>query len=174
MNNEENILNSLNYIENNITSDINIVKLASSTYFSKYYFQRLFHAYIGDSVMEYIKKRRLTMAGIELCTSEKSILEISLRYGYSSHGSFTRAFKSYHGFTPSECRKYNIFSTFTQQLQKEGLFMINEDIKYSKNMKEVLRNINEFVLEAKKTADATVKIKNDIEKSESKNFLRNF
>jgi len=63
--------------------------------------QKTFYALTGISIVEYIRRRRLSLAGFELQKREKSVLEIALEYGYSSPDSFTRAFRQMHGTTPS-------------------------------------------------------------------------
>ena len=55
--------------------------------------------------MEYIRRRRLSLAGYELQKGEKSVLEVALKYGYTSPDSFTRAFRQMHGMKPSAVKK---------------------------------------------------------------------
>ena len=95
------------FIESRLTENLKINDLAEQSYFSKAHFQRLFHSIVGETVMEYVKKRRLQLAVSELCDTKTPIFEIALKYGYESHEGFTRAFKSYYGVTPSRYRKLN-------------------------------------------------------------------
>ena len=67
--------------------------------------QKAFYALTGISIVEYVRRRRLTLAGFELQKREKSVLEIALAYGYTSPDSFTRAFRQLHGITPSAVKK---------------------------------------------------------------------
>lgn len=94
------IQSSIDLIEKNLSEKLNVNDIANRAFLSKYHFQRLFHSTVGNSIMEYVKKRKLSLAALELCTSKDSILNIALKYGYNSHESFTRAFKLYHGINP--------------------------------------------------------------------------
>lgn len=67
-------------------------------------FQRIFIFVSGISISDYIRKRRLTLAGHELKNNDISVLDAAIKYGFQSHSSFTRAFKEHHGITPSEAK----------------------------------------------------------------------
>ncbi|MBS4535092.1 AraC family transcriptional regulator [Clostridium sp. D2Q-14] len=95
---------ALNYIEENITNDIDFEKVARLACCSKYHFQRMFSFLAGVTLSEYIRRRRLTLAAFELNNNDIRIIDIAIKYGYSSPDSFTRAFQSLHGITPSEAR----------------------------------------------------------------------
>jgi len=70
------------------------------------YFNRLFLAHTGFTVMAYIGYRRLKSAVVLLRTTDKSVLDTALEVGYSSHEGFTKAFKKEYGMTPSEYRQH--------------------------------------------------------------------
>lgn len=59
----------------------------------------------GFTVGEYIKLRRLTLAGSELVSTHAKIIDIALKYGYESPDSFTKAFTRFHGVAPTSVRK---------------------------------------------------------------------
>jgi AraC family transcriptional regulator len=99
------IQNTVDYIENNLDSELEIDKLAEKIYTSSFNFQRIFTILSGCTVGEYIRNRRLTLAGYELLNSDRSILDIAIKYGYETNESFTRAFTRFHGVTPSIARK---------------------------------------------------------------------
>ena len=67
-------------------------------------FQRIFIFVSGVSIADYVRKRRLTLAGHDLKKGDMSVLEIAVKYGFESHSSFSRAFKNHHGMTPSEAK----------------------------------------------------------------------
>lgn len=67
-------------------------------------FQRIFIFVSGISISEYVKKRRLTLAGHDLKSKDISILDVAVKYGFESHSAFTRAFKEQHGITPSAAK----------------------------------------------------------------------
>jgi AraC family transcriptional regulator len=67
-------------------------------------FQRIFTFVSGMSISEYVRKRTLTLAGLDLKNNDISVLDAALKYGFQSHSAFTRAFKEHHGITPSEAK----------------------------------------------------------------------
>jgi AraC family transcriptional regulator len=99
------IQGAIDYIEENLKGELNIVDIASKAFFSSFYFQRLFQAMSGYSVQEYIRKRKLTEAAKILDSTEISVLDIAVDFGYGSQESFTRAFKSLFDMTPAKYRK---------------------------------------------------------------------
>lgn len=94
----------INYIEDNLTEDIDYNVLAKIVGISEYSLQRIFVFLTNISISEYIRKRRLSKALEELKTSDIKIIDLAIKYNYDSSISFSRAFKQYFGITPSECR----------------------------------------------------------------------
>lgn len=101
----EGIQNALHYIESNLTEELDIREIAKRAYVSPFYFQRIFAALCGVGVGEYIRNRRLTLAGEELRSSDGKVIDIAAKYGYESPDSFNRAFQRFHGISPSAARK---------------------------------------------------------------------
>lgn len=101
----EGIQNAIQYIEDNLTEELNIDSIAAKAYVSSFHFQRIFSALCGFTVAEYIRNRRLTAAAQELSLSDAKVIEIALKYGYESHDSFTRAFTKFHGISPSAAKE---------------------------------------------------------------------
>ena len=99
------IHNALTYIENNLTGELEIRDIAKQAFLSPFYFQRIFGAMCGISVGEYIRGRRLSLAGEELAGSDSKVIDIAAKYGYDSPDSFNRAFQRFHGISPSSARK---------------------------------------------------------------------
>lgn len=97
---------ALNYIEENLDNEIDLKEVARLALCSEYHFQRMFSFLSGITLSEYIRRRRLTLAAFELNNSSIRIIDLAVKYGYSSPDSFTRAFQCLHGVTPSEAR-YN-------------------------------------------------------------------
>lgn len=146
MENKSLIFQSLEIIEKRITERLTVESIASGVYLSKYHYQRLFREIVGDSVMEYVTKRKLSLAGRVLLETNTAILDIALDYGYDSRDSFSRSFKAHMGVTPTEYRK-NGLAAITQKTTKERLNMT-----YSKSTDEIIRGLNEFVKKAKEIA----------------------
>ena len=101
----KNMNGALQYIEDNITNDMDFKEVAKRAVCSEYHFTRMFSFLAGVTLSEYIRRRRLTLAAFELNNSSMRIIDIAIKYGYTSPDSFTRAFQSLHGVTPSEARK---------------------------------------------------------------------
>lgn len=78
--------------------------IADSVYVSPYYFHRLFYLVAHETIGDYIRKRRLTLATTEIAKTENKIIDIALNYSYNSHEAFTRAFSAYFGISPYEFR----------------------------------------------------------------------
>lgn len=99
------IQNAVDYIEDHLTDELSYEEIARQAACSEFYFQRIFGILCGMPLGEYIRNRRLTLAGNELSAADARILDVALKYGYDSPESFTRAFVRFHGITPSEAKK---------------------------------------------------------------------
>lgn len=96
---------AVNYIEENIKEPINLEEVSKIACCSTYHFQRMF-AYIADiTLSEYIRRRRMSLAAVDLQDGCEKVIDISLKYGYDSPTAFNRAFKNVHGIAPSQARK---------------------------------------------------------------------
>lgn len=95
---------ALNFIEENLTDEIDLKEVARQAYCSEYHFKRMFSFLAGVTLSEYIRRRRLTLAAFEIINTNSKIIDVAIKYGYSSPDSFTRAFQILHGVTPSEAR----------------------------------------------------------------------
>ena len=93
------------YIEDNLKGEIKIEELARISCLSTLYFPRLFEAITDIPLSEYIRRRRMTLAAKDIIDGDKKIIDIALDYGYSTPESFSRAFKSVHGISPSSIKK---------------------------------------------------------------------
>lgn len=100
----KNLNGAIQYIEENLTADIDIKEVARQAFCSEYHFKRMFSFLAGISLSEYIRRRRLTLAAFELTNSDAKIIDLAMKYGYNSPDSFARAFQHLHGITPSEAR----------------------------------------------------------------------
>ncbi|SHI16340.1 transcriptional regulator, AraC family [Sporobacter termitidis DSM 10068] len=95
---------ALAYVEDNLTGEIDQEALARIACCSSYNFYRMFSFITDISLTEYIRRRRLTLAAIELQSSNVKVIDLALKYGYDSPVSFSRAFQTLHGVTPTEAR----------------------------------------------------------------------
>lgn len=99
------IQNAIDYIEEHITEELDYGEIAKRAACSNFYFQRLFGILCGYSLGEYIRNRRLSIAGSELSVRNIKVIDAAMKYGYDSPESFTRAFVKFHGITPSQAKK---------------------------------------------------------------------
>ncbi|WP_419878758.1 AraC family transcriptional regulator [Brevibacillus centrosporus] len=102
----EKLNDALSYIEDHLTEEIDFREVARLAVCSEYHFKRMFPFLTGVSLSEYIRRRRLTLAAFELSNTDARIIDIAVKYGYSSADAFTRAFIALHGITPSEARRH--------------------------------------------------------------------
>ena len=111
---EINLMNEMiDYIEDHLTEEISYQKLSKIVGMNEFLMQRVFSLVTGISIAEYIRKRRLSKALEEIQNTDQKIIDIAIKYQYSSSIPFTRALKKEFGNTPSEYRrnhqKYNQF-----------------------------------------------------------------
>lgn len=111
----EAIQKSIDYIENNLKEKIVLEDLAKHTFLSKYHYHRVFHALVGETVMQYVRKRRLTEAAKELIESNVKIVDVALKYQFSSQEAFARAFKRMFNVSPGEFRRVKINMLFNKK-----------------------------------------------------------
>lgn len=109
------MLNELNhvidYIEERLTDDLSLEEISEYAGVSDYHFRKIFFYISGLTLSEYIKTRRLSEASMDLLHGEK-VTDVAFKYGYQSIDGFTRAFKKWSGFLPSEVIKKGISKTF--------------------------------------------------------------
>ena len=122
---------AINYIEDNLL-EVNVEDAANHIYYSSDHFQRMFLIVTGFTVSEYIRNRRLSLAGQELTDSDNKIIDIALKYGYETPASFTKAFTRFHGFTPSKAHtsgnRLKCFVPLTIQINITGGFVMSRKI----------------------------------------------
>lgn len=102
------IQRTLDYIEGNLHERITLEGLAELACFSPFHYHRVFQFLVGETVMEYVRKRRLTHAALRLLQSEDKVIDIAFDLGFQYHESFNRAFKKYYGRSPREYRSANV------------------------------------------------------------------
>lgn len=126
------IQSALDYIESNLTEPLDYAEIARKAACSEFYFQKIFAVLCGMTLGEYIRSRRLTLAGSELRSADKKVIDVALKYGYESPESFTRAFVKFHGIPPSEAKKEGAalksFSPLSVKLTLKGGNMMNYKI----------------------------------------------
>lgn len=101
----EGIQNAIQYIEDNLTEELDIADISAKAFVSPFYFQKIFNVLCGFTVGEYIRNRRLALAGEELSKSDTKVIDVAMKYGYDSPDGFARAFTKFHGISPSVAKE---------------------------------------------------------------------
>lgn len=150
----EAIQETIKFIEDHITDELTVDMIADKVHISSFYFQKGFSMLCGLSISEYIRNRRLSLAGNDLATSNVKIIEIAIKYGYDSPDSFTKAFTRFHGVTPSAVQKnIHMLKTFAPlkiKLSLEGGYIMDYKIE-KKDAFTVIANAKRFSYEGAKS-----------------------
>ncbi|NMA01046.1 MAG: AraC family transcriptional regulator [Clostridia bacterium] len=101
----------IDYIEEHLTEDLSLEEISQFAGVSDYHFRKIFFYLSGMTLTEYIKNRRLSEASMDLLHGEK-VTDVAFKYGYQSLDGFTRAFKKWSGFLPSDVIKKGISKSF--------------------------------------------------------------
>ncbi|MDO4387087.1 MAG: AraC family transcriptional regulator [Clostridia bacterium] len=145
--------NSIQYIEAHITEPLTIEAIARAVNVSPFYFQKGFALLCGFTVSEYIRNRRLALAGNDLAATDEKVIDVALKYGYDSPDSFTKAFTRFHGVTPTAARRDGVllksFAPLKIRFSLEGGYLMDYKI-VSKDAFTVLANAAVFPYEGAK------------------------
>lgn len=133
------IQNAVNYIEDHITEELDYERIARESFSSTFHFQRVFSILCGYTLGEYIRNRRLTLAGTELVNTREKVIDVAYKYGYDSPESFTKAFQKFHGISPSQARSSGAmlksFSRLSIKVSLEGGSIMNYAIEEKSAMR---------------------------------------
>lgn len=127
---------AVRYIEDNLTGEIEYEKLGQIACCSAYHFQRMFNYIAGVPLSEYIRRRKMSLAAVDIQGGEAKIIDVAAKYGYSSPTAFNRAFQSVHGVSPSAVRGEGVpiksFSPITIKVTVKGVEEMNYRIETRK------------------------------------------
>ncbi|GGP69919.1 AraC family transcriptional regulator [Saccharothrix coeruleofusca] len=101
----ERLNEAMEHIERHLDREVDVAELARIALTSEHHFRRMFSALAGIPLSEYVRRRRLTVAGAEVLAGRETLLDIAVRYGYGSGEAFARAFRAVHGVGPGEARR---------------------------------------------------------------------
>lgn len=104
------------YIEKHLYEDIDLSSVAMESGYSLYHFHRIFKNAVGDSLKDYVRKRRMTEAAKQLINTNMPIVEIGIKHGYESREAFSRAFERVYGRNPSEVRTSKSFYSIREPM----------------------------------------------------------
>lgn len=126
------IQEAIQYMEDHLLEDFSYRDVASHVYMSNFHFQRIFSLIADITPGEYVRNRRLSMAGQEMTLSDSKVIDLAYKYGYESPESFSRAFTRFHGVSPSKAKKagiqLNSFNRLVIKLTTEGGTIVNYKI----------------------------------------------
>ena len=114
--------NAVAYLEEHLADEIDYAKAAQTAFSSVFHFRQVFGIVCGVTPAEYVRKRRLTLAGTDLAEKGEKVIDVALRYGYETPESFSRAFSHFHGISPSQAKrgaKLNSFPWLAPQGQEQ-------------------------------------------------------
>ncbi|MCQ2468912.1 MAG: AraC family transcriptional regulator [Ruminococcus sp.] len=127
------IQSAIEFIEEHITENITADDVADHVFMSSFYFQKGFSMLCGFTVAEYIRNRRLALAGVKIVSTEDRIIDIALEYGYDSPDSFAKAFTRFHGVSPSAVRRgesgVKTFAPLKIEFTLKGGYLMNYKIE---------------------------------------------
>ena len=121
-NHRDSLLRALIFIEKNLDKPLAVSDCASIAHISPFHFHRIFSSTMEETVNDYIKRRRVEKASLQLLTTDKSVTEIGLSSGYGTLASFAKVFKKYTDKSPSgyrkEMRNVNLGSLILRRMKK--------------------------------------------------------
>ncbi|MGJ0390927.1 AraC family transcriptional regulator [Microbacterium sp. CGR1] len=92
-------------VESDSRADLDVAGFARTHGTTEYHLRRMFSALAGMPLSDYIRRRRMTLAGAELAAGAPNVLEVAVRHGYGSSEAFGRAFRAVHGIGPVDARR---------------------------------------------------------------------
>ncbi len=144
---------AIQYIEANLTNKISLSEVADVSYFSAYHFHRIFTGIVGETVNDYIVRRRLEGAvNLLIFKTELSVTQVALDSGFSSAANFSKAVKLHFGFSPSEIRNPDkvknskigkIYSKYGKDFNPSDLYPnhITNEVMSKTNLEDTNMNI---------------------------------
>lgn len=135
----ERLNQSISYIEEHLTDEIDYEQLAKIACCSAYHYQRMFAYMAGVTLAEYIRRRKMSLAAVDLQGGDMKIVDLAEKYGYLSPTAFNRAFQGVHGIAPSSVRGEGVpvksFPAITFKISVKGV----EEMNYRIETKEAFR-----------------------------------
>lgn len=139
------IQRAVDYVEAHIADELDFCEIAKQAFSSSFHFQRTFSILCGFTLGDYIRMRRLSIAGNELAASDAKILDIAVKYGYDTQESFSRAFRRFHGVSPSQARNganLKSFSRLSVKLILDGGNMMDYRIETRDAFQIICRKVS--------------------------------
>ncbi len=131
---------AINYMEEHLTDKISVDDVAKEVAISSFYFQKSFKLLTDISISDYLKSRRLSLAGEELANGNMKVIDTAYKYGYDSPESFSKAFYRFHGITPIKAK------TESYRLKKFQPLMIHLSIDGGTKLDYVIERKSKLTL----------------------------
>lgn len=135
----EKLNEAIGYMEEHLTDEIDYEQLGRIACCSSYHFQRMFAYMASVPLSEYIRRRRMSLAAVDLQEKEAKIIDVAAKYGYSSPTAFNRAFQTVHGIAPSAVKNEGVsvksFPPVSFKITVKGA----EEMNYRIETKEAFR-----------------------------------
>lgn len=129
----ERLNQSMKYIEEHLTDEIDYEQLGRIACCSTYHYQRMFTYMAGITLAEYIRRRKMSLAAVDLQGGDERIIDVAEKYGYHSPTAFNRAFQSFHGIAPSAVKDEGVsvksFSPIVFKIAVKGATEMNYRIE---------------------------------------------
>lgn len=139
------IQKAIDYIESHILESIDYEIVAKQAYSSSFHFQRVFSILCGFTLGDYIRMRRLSLAGNDLSSSKIRVIDAAIKYGYDTSESFSRAFTRFHGVSPSQAKSGSVslklFSPICVKLILDGGNTLNYRIETRDNFNFICKKL---------------------------------
>ena len=135
----ERLNESIDYMEEHLTDEISYEQLGQIACCSAYHYQRMFTYMAGVTLAEYIRRRKMSLAAVDLRGGEERVIDIAEKYGYSSPTAFNRAFQAVHGVAPSAVRQYGVSVKSYPPIRFTIAIKGAEELNYRIETKEAFR-----------------------------------
>ena len=133
----------IKYIEDNLCEEISYKKMSQILGVNEYTMHRIFLFVTNYTLADYIRKRRLSMAALDLLNGKEKIIDIAIKYNYDSSQAFSRAFKTMMGFLPSKisCNKTNINFFSPYELINDDVLKVDLKSLIKENKKDKIKAV---------------------------------
>lgn len=145
------IQKAIDYMENNLLDELDYDEIAKQAYVSSFHFQRIFHILSGFTLGEYIRNRRLSLAAVDLQSDGCKVIDVAMKYGYSTPESFARAYERFHGILPSASKGAVVksFSPLHIKVLLEGGSFMDYRVEVKESFKLLAKAEEQFMGEVK-------------------------
>ena len=135
----ERLNEAMGYMEEHLADESDMEKLGKIACCSSYHFQRMFTYMAGVPLSEYIRRRKMSLAAVDLQGKDRKIIDVAAKYGYSSPTAFNRAFQSVHGIAPSAVKNEGVSVKSFPPIQFKITVKGVEEMNYRIETKDAFR-----------------------------------